>query len=192
MFSQEETTLPIQRYWGFLFLNLLITMVHRIKHIPNVHTIHLDNVKVSFKVKLLQYQLNEAIFKYSNKFALPIYINALKTTIADLVIASNHNSDKEYTELINKARELYKTLNKFKPNYTYEEKAKAIDDTLKYILYTYTKTKHNISLNDELELIKEIKLLLNYINDEKIFSTNRITNTRKLYNQLKASIINKV
>lgn len=167
-------------------------MVHRIKHIPNVHTIHLDNVKVSFKVKLLQYQLNEAIFKYSNKFALPIYINALKTTIADLVIASNHNSDKEYTELINKARELYKTLNKFKPNYTYEEKAKAIDDTLKYILYQYIKAKHNITLNDELELIKEVKLLLNYIKEEKFYTTNRITNTRKLYNQLKASIINKV
>lgn len=167
-------------------------MVHRIKHIPNVHTIHLDNVKVSFKVKLLQYQLNEAIFKYSNKFALPIYINALKTTIADLVIASNHNSDKEYTELINKARELYKTLNKYTCNYKYEEIAKAIDDTLKYILYQYIKAKHNITLNEELELIKEVKLLLNYIKEEKFYTTNRITNTRKLYNQLKESIINKV
>ena len=167
-------------------------MVHRIQHIPNVHTIHLTNVKVSFKVKLLQYQLNEAIFKYSNKFALPIYTNALKTTIADLVIASNHNNDKEYTELINKARELYKTLNHFKPNYTYEEKTKAINETLKYLLYQFTKQKHNITLNDELELIKEIKLLFNYINDEKIYTTNRITNTRKLYNQLKASIINKL
>jgi hypothetical protein len=167
-------------------------MVNRIKHIPNVHTIHLDNVKVSFKVKLLQYQLNEAIFKYSNKFALPIYINALKTTIADLVIASNHNSDKEYTELINKARELYKTLNKYTCNYKYEEIAKAIDDTLKYILYQYIKAKHNITLNEELELIKEVKLLLNYIKEEKFYTTNRITNTRKLYNQLKESIINKV
>lgn len=167
-------------------------MVHRIKDIQNFNAIHLDNVKVSFKVKLLQYQLNEAIFKYSNKFALPIYINALKTTIADLVIASNHNSDKEYTELINKARELYKTLNKFKPNYTYEEKSKAIDDTLKYILYQYIKAKHSITLNEELELIKEVKLLLNYIKEEKFYTTNRITNTRKLYNQLKASIINKV
>ena len=191
MFSQKN---PLYQYKGIgvFFLNLLIIMVNRIKHIPNVHTIHLDNVKVSFKVKLLQYQLNEAIFKYSNKFALPIYINALKTTIADLVIASNHNSDKEYTELINKARELYKTLNKFKPNYKYEEIAKAIDDTLKYILYQYIKAKHNITLNEEIELIKEVKLLLNYINEEKFFSTNRITNTRKLYNQLKESIINKV
>lgn len=167
-------------------------MVERIKDIQNFNAIHLDNVKVSFKVKLLQYQLNEAIFKYSNKFALPIYINALKTTIADLVIKSNHNSDKEYTELINKARELYKTLNKFSPNYTYEEIAKALDDTLKYILYQYIKAKHNITLNDELELIKEVKLLLNYIKEEKFYTTNRITNTRKLYNQLKASIINKV
>lgn len=166
--------------------------MQRIIDITNIKSITLDNVKVKFTVKLLQYNLNNALYKYNQKFAFPQFVDELKSEITNIVKSANLSEDKEATEVLTKARELYTTLNNITFNYTIEELNESIDTALKYILYNFNKNKLTLSLHNEVDIIQELKTLKDVIAINNIQHTDRIKNSFKLYEQLKNSIIAKL
>lgn len=163
--------------------------MQRIIDITNIKSITLENVKVKFQIKLLQYNLNNVIYKYNQKFAFPQFVDELKAEITNIVKSANLSEDKEATEVLTKARELYTTLNNITFNYTIEELNEGIDTALKYILYNFNKNKLTLSLHNEVDMIQELKTLKDVIVINNIQHTDRIKNSFKLYEQLKNSII---
>lgn len=162
----------------------------RIFEITATKAIKLENVKVPFQVKLLQYTINNILYKYNNKFAFPQYINLLKSELTSIIKQSNLSEDKDATELLEKAREIYKSLTNYQPDNTGIDDA--IDSSLKYIMYNFTKDKLTMTLEKEMELLNELKLISIIIDTNNIQVTERIKNGRKLIEQLKTSIIAKL
>ena len=164
----------------------------RIIDITNIKSITLDNVKVKFTVKLLQYNLNNALYKYNQKFAFPQFVDELKSEITNIVKSANLSEDKEATEVLTKARELYTTLNNITFNYTIEELNESIDTAFKYILYNFIKNKATLDIQQEIKLLEELKMYKDIIAKNNIPATDRINNCYKLIEQLKNSIIAKL
>lgn len=162
----------------------------RIQEITNMPQIKLKNVKINFEVKLLQYQVNQLLYKYNNKYAFSAYLTQLKEELVQLIKSNEQTTkNKQAFELLTTLRKLYTTLNKYiaeKPT------PDAIDNTLKYILFNYSKNKPTITIVEELYLYNELKLLKSIIEENNIPITQRITNTYKLMSQLKLSITNKL
>lgn len=164
----------------------------RIVEITNTKTIQLENVKVKFQIKLLQYNINNLLYKYNNKFAFPQYINLLKSELTNIIKQSNLNEDKDATELLEKARELYITLNNYSFNESPQNIAIAVDSTLKFILFNFTKNKANTDIYKELEILKELRIVEDICITHQVTPTDRIGNAIKLIDQLKQSITMKL
>lgn len=162
----------------------------RIFEITNTKAIKLENVKVSFRIKLLQWQINQLLYEYNNKYALAPVINQLKEEITKLVNDSNLNNDKDAQELITKTRELYKTLNSYTQDNTGIDIA--VDNTLKYIMYNFTKDKLTLTLQQEINFLNELKMTRDIITQHNLPITERIKNSYQLIEQLKRSIISKL
>lgn len=162
----------------------------RIQEITNTPQIKLKNVKINFEVKLLQYQVNQLLYKYNNKYAFQQYITQLKEELVQLIKSNEQTTkNKQSFELLTTLRKLYTTLNK---HIAEKPTPDAIDNTLKYLLFNYTKNKSTITIVEELYLYNELKLLKSIIEENNIPITQRITNTYKLISQLKLSITNKL
>ena len=162
----------------------------RIQEITNTPQIKLKNVRINFEVKLLQYQVNQLLYKYNNKYAFQQYITQLKEELVQLIKSNEQTTkNKQAFELLTTLRKLYTTLNK---HIAENPTPDAIDNTLKYILFNYTKNKPTITIVEELYLYNELKLLKSIIEENNIPITQRITNTYKLMSQLKLSITNKL
>lgn len=162
----------------------------RIQEITNTPQIKLKNVKINFEVKLLQYQLNQLLYRYNNKFAFPQYIQQLKEELVSLIKSNEHvTKNKQSFELLTVSRRIYTTLNK---HIAEPPTPDTIDSTLKYLLFNYSKNKSTITIVEELYLYNELKLLKSIIEENNIPITQRITNTYKLMSQLKLSITNKL
>ena len=162
----------------------------RIQEITNTPQIKLKNVRINFDVKLLQYQVNQLLFKYNNKYAISEYISQLKQDLIQVMKDNEKTTkNKQAFELLTAVRNLYTTLNKYHAEPATPE---AIDNTLKYLLFNYTKNKPTITIVEELYLYNELKLLKSIIEENNIPITQRITNTYKLISQLKLSITNKL
>lgn len=159
----------------------------RIQEVTGVKRIELDNVKVSFPIKLLQWQINNLLFNYNNKYAYPHNISTLKKELVDIITKSKIKEDKQSGEILQKARTLYISLHTY--IYDIDEKEKAIDDTARYILYTYSKKKSVMTVTQQIEMLTEIKGLLQYISTNNIQPTERISNLSKLAQQLKDTIV---
>ena len=162
----------------------------RIQEITNAPQIKLKNVKINFEVKLLQYQVNQLLYKYNNKYAFSAYLTQLKEELVQL-IKSNESTikNKQAFELLTILRKIYTTLNK---HIAENPTPDAIDSTLKYLLFNYSKTKATININQELVLLNELKLLKSIIEENNIPITPRIKNADTLRNQLKESVIKKL
>lgn len=163
----------------------------RITDITNTKGIKLANVKVPFQVKLLQYNINNILYYYNNKYCFPQYITKLKEELINVIKESNLKDDKDAQELITKTRELYIALNDI-PMANINEITIAVDNTLKYLLYSFNKDKTTITLEEEIKLLKELKLIKEVIEQYNIQPSERIKNTYKLMEQLKQSILNKL
>lgn len=161
----------------------------RIADITNTKSIHLDNVKVKFQIKLLQYNINNILYKYNNKFAFPQYVEKLKSELTNTIKSANINDDKDATELLTKTRELYVKLCNHQPEYIEET---AIDNSLKFILFNFIKNKATLDIQQEIELLEELKMYKDIIAKNNIPATDRINNCYKLIEQLKNSIIAKL
>lgn len=160
--------------------------MERILDITKTKTIQLDNVKVSFKVKLLQYNINNLLYEYNNKYAFPPFISKLKKELTSLILDSNLKDNNEAQELIKKTRIIYKQLDKYNPNIT--DIDNALDNTLRFLLYQFNNKKGTITLQEEIKLIQELKIIQEIIKDYNLHNTDRINNSIKLYNQLKSHI----
>lgn len=162
----------------------------RIQEITEMPQIKLKNVKINFEVKLLQYQVNQLLYKYNNKYAFQQYITQLKEELVQLIKSNEQTTkNKQAFELLTTLRKLYTTLNK---HIAEKPTPDAIDNTLKYLLFNYTKNKPTITIVEELYLYNDLKLLKSIIEENNIPITQRITNTYKLISQLKLSITNKL
>lgn len=162
----------------------------RIQEITQTPQIKLKNVKINFEVKLLQYQVNQLLYKFNNKFAFPQYIQQLKEELVSLIKSNDRIiKNKQSFELLTVSRRIYTTLNKYHAEPATPE---AIDSTLKFLLFNYTKNKPTITVYEELYLFNELKLLKSIIEQYNIPITPRITNTYNLMSQLKLSITNKL
>lgn len=162
----------------------------RIQEITNTPQIKLKNVRINFDVKLLQYQVNQLLYRYNNKYAISEYITQLKQDLIQLMKENDKTTkNKQSFELLTAVRNLYTTLNKYHAEPATPD---AIDNTLKYILFNYSKNKPTITIVEELYLYNELKLLKSIIEENNIPITQRITNTYKLMSQLKLSITNKL
>lgn len=161
----------------------------RIADITNTKSIHLDNVKVKFQIKLLQYNINNILYKYNNKFAFPQYVEKLKSELTNTIKSANINDDKDSTELLTKTRELYVKLCNHQPEHIEET---AIDNSLKFILFNFIKNKATLDIQQEIELLEELKMYKDIIANNNIPATDRINNCYKLIEQLKNSIIAKL
>ena len=162
--------------------------MEKISVITTLKQITLENVKVSFKVKLLQYQLNNIIFKYNNKYAFDAFVVCFKEQISELMTNSSLKNEAEAKELFEKARALYKTLNEYKFNATQEEINEAVDNTLKYLLFQYTQNKNNMGLIEQYQFLLELKIIKQIINHYKVKQTDRIVNALRLLEQLRVII----
>ena len=162
----------------------------RIFEITNTKSIRLDNVKVPFQVKLLQYNINNILFKYNNKYAFQPVIETLKAELVKAINDSNLKDNNEAQELITKVREIYKTLNSYIVDNTGIDIA--VDNSLKYLLYAFNKNKLTLTIQQELILLNELKMLKEIITLNNITITERIKNAYKLIGQLKESIIAKL
>ena len=162
----------------------------RIQEITNTPQIKLKNVRINFDVKLLQYQVNQLLYRYNNKYAISEYISQLKQDLIQLMKENEKTTkNKQSFELLTAVRNLYTTLNKY---HAEKPTPDAIDNTLKFLLFNYTKNKSTITIVEELYLYNELKLLKSIIEENNIPITQRITNTYKLMSQLKLSITNKL
>lgn len=161
----------------------------RIADITNTKSIHLDNVKVKFQIKLLQYNINNILYKYNNKFAFPQYVEKLKSELTNTIKSANINDDKDSKELLTKTRELYVKLCNHQPEHIEET---AIDNSLKFILFNFIKNKATLDIQQEIELLEELKMYKDIIAKNNIPATDRINNCYKLIEQLKNSIIAKL
>lgn len=162
----------------------------RIFEITATKAIKLDNVRVPFQVKLLQWQINQLLYAYNNKYAFGPIISQLKDEITKLVNDSNQKNDKDAQELITKARELYISLNSYTQDNTGIEIA--IDNTLKYALYQFNRDKLTLTLQQEIRMLNELKMTREIITANNIPVTERIKNSYQLIEQLKRSIISKL
>ncbi len=162
----------------------------RIYEIINTKSIRLDNVKVSFQIKLLQYNINNILFKYNNKYAFQPVIETLKAELVKAINDSNLKDNNEAQELIKKVREIYITLNSYKEDNT--DIDIAVDNSLKYLLYEFNKNKLTLTIQQELILLNELKMLKEIITVNNITITDRIKNAYKLIEQLKHSITSKL
>lgn len=162
----------------------------RIFEITNIKSIKLDNVKVPFQVKLLQYTINNILYKYNNKYGFNIIINQLKEELIKAINDSNLKDDKDAQELITKARELYISLNSYTQDNTGIEIA--IDNTLKFLLYQFQRDKLIMTLQQEINLLNELKMTREIITINNIPVTERIKNSYQLIEQLKHSITSKL
>lgn len=161
----------------------------RIQEVTGFKRIDLDNIKVTFPVKLLQWQINNLLYNYNNKYAFPHTMHNLIQELIDIVKKSNiqEEQEKHSKEILQKARTLYKCLHTY--IHTQDEQEKAIDDTARYILYTYSKKKNVMTVTQQLDMLTEIKGLLQYISTNNIQPTERISNLSKLSQQLKDTIV---
>lgn len=151
----------------------------------NIEAIKLENVKVSFEIKLLQYKINCILYKYRNKYSFQCYINSFIEELTQAVLKSALLNNDDAQELITKVRDIIKRLKAIKCSCT----DGAIDNTLKYILYTYSCNKSKMSIKEKIDMLHELKMLKKEIEDNDIYITNRIKNTFKLMEQLKENII---
>lgn len=155
-------------------------MIERI----NIEPIKLDNVQVKFQVKLLQSNINTILYKYRNKYRLKPYLSNLVEEITQTVIKANITQDKDSEELITKAREIIKNVKQINTNNTKEDTQLAIDNTSKFILYNFTQNKENITVEQAVEIIKEINIINSIITEYHIDLTPRFKNLFKLKEQL--------
>lgn len=162
----------------------------RIIEITNTKAIKLENVRVPFQVKLLQWQINQLLYAYNNKYAFEPIISQLKDEITKLVNDSNQKNDKDAQELINKVREIYVNLNSHIVDNTGIDIA--IDNTLKYIMYNFTKDKLTMTLEQEIRMLNELKMTKEIITQHNLPITERIKNSYQLIEQLKRSITSKL
>ena len=162
----------------------------RIFEITNTKSIKLDNVKVPFQVKLLQYTINNILYKYNNKYGFNIIINQLKEELIKAINDSNLKDDKDAQELINKVRELYISLNSYTQDNTGIDIA--VDNTLKFLLYQFNRDKLIMTLQQEINLLNELKMTREIITTNNIPVTERIKNSYQLIEQLKHSITSKL
>lgn len=162
----------------------------RIQEVTNTPQIKLKNVRINFDVKLLQYQVNQLLFKYNNKYAISEYIIQLKQDLIQLMKDNDKTTkNKQAFELLTAVRNLYTTLNKYIAENPTPD---VIDNTLKFLLFNYTKQKATININQELEFLNELKLIRNIIENNKIPITSRIKNSYTLIQQLTESITKKL
>lgn len=162
----------------------------RIFEITNTKAIKLDNVRVPFQVKLLQWQINQLLYAYNNKYGFNIIINQLKEELIKAINDSNLKDDKDAQELITKARELYISLNSYTQDNTGIEIA--IDNTLKFLLYQFQRDKLIMTLQQEINLLDELKMAREIITANNLPITERIKNSYQLIEQLKRSITAKL
>lgn len=162
----------------------------RIFEITNTKSIKLDNVKVPFQVKLLQYTINNILYKYNNKYGFNIIINQLKEELIKAINDSNLKDDKDAQELITKARELYISLNSYTQDNTGIDIA--VDNTLKFLLYQFNRDKLIMTLEQEINLLNGLKMTRDIIIANNIPITERIKNSYQLIEQLKHSITSKL
>ena len=158
----------------------------RILEITNTKSIKLENVKVSFQIKLLQWQINQLLYKYNNKYTFAPIINQLKDEITKLVNDSNLKNDKDSQELITKTRELYTSLNSYTQDNTGIDIA--VDNTLKFILYQFNRDKLTLDIHQKLDMLNELKMIKDVIISNNLPITERIKNSFKLIEQLKQAI----
>ena len=183
--------------------------MQKILEITNIKSIKLDNVRVNFQVKLLQYNINQLLYKYNYCYILPYYVENFKIELCNAIKNSNLSSDKEAKELITKAKELYNRITSIKFEYTHEDFADAVDKALSYIMYKYIKSKTEqgystytpaqvINLILELKYFKEMVTTSNFKDayfNKTLFNKqqmDRVANAFKLYEQLKHSLINQI
>ena len=162
----------------------------RIFEITNTKAIKLENVRVPFQVKLLQWQINQLLYAYNNKYGFNIIINQLKEELIKAINDSNLKDDKDAQELITKARELYISLNSYTQDNTGIDIA--VDNTLKFLLYQFNRDKLIMTLQQEINLLNELKMTREIITTNNIPVTERIKNSYQLIEQLKHSITSKL
>lgn len=155
-----------------------------------IKNITLENVKVKFQVKLLQYNLNSIIYRYRQKYAFKEIVDELINKLTKEVIKSNLKEDEEAGEIITKAREIIKQLIIYSKNcnITPKEAQEGVDCSLRYILYYYSKNKERMELEEQIELLKELVLFKKVISNYNLNITDRINNAYKLEKQLRESI----
>lgn len=160
----------------------------RIEEIINLHCIQLENVRVDFKTKLIQYHINNCIYKYKNKFAFVEVVENFITDLTNIILNNNAKNEKQATEIVDKTREIIIRCKEYLKAPQGAD-ATAIDSTLKYILFQYSKNKARLTIFEQIELLQELKTILTIIEKYRIAPSARIDNSRKLAEQLKTAIV---
>ena len=162
----------------------------KIVEVINCKTIQLENVKVKFTVKLLQYHLNEIIYKYNQKFAFKEYCLAFNKELVDLVLNSGVHEDGDAKELVCKVRGVINYVRVYVRDYapSLHELNDAIDKSIRFILFQYSNNKVGMRMCDVFGMLQEVRLVDGIVRGNNLLVTDRVKNLRMLEKQLKERI----
>lgn len=162
----------------------------KIEDVINCRVIQLKNVKVNFKVKLLQHNLNAIIYRYNQKFSFKEYVVALEKDLTSVVLDSGLNGDKEAVELLGAVRDIIKRLRgHLKTNApSLIDLNEAIDKSIRFTLFQYSKNKADMTLHQMIDMLDEVKVVNRVVDDNGLSITDRVRNLRVLERQLKDRI----
>lgn len=160
--------------------------MNRVEEIlKDLSVIKLDKEK-DIKIRLLQFRINELLFKFKNKYAFNLTIIRLVNELKQLI----HNQTIT-DELKSNIKLIAQRLQDYHDNYnpTIKDITNAVDNSCKYILFQYVKNKDTYNIHQLIYLNIEIKELIEIINTYNIEHTSRINNFFKLKEQVKERII---
>jgi hypothetical protein len=174
----------------------------KIEDIIGMSCIKCNNKPTSDKLKDIHYKINDALFKYSKKYAFKYYLNSLQNELiplfkqlTDLDVANSFLPKKN--EILQVGRDIIKKIRAQIKLNDMSNLNKAITESLNYNMYQYVKSKdnlNNMSIQSVLDILDSNKNLLlaikDYINDDTVNTDisdvvkSKIDNLSKLQSQL--------
>lgn len=169
-------------------------MINKIEKITGISNIKLENVKVRFEVKLLQYNINNILYRFNQKFAFKEFVIKLEEELTNTVLNSKLKDVDEAKELLDKLRKVIKILREYIQKYSpnIPELNDAIDKSIRFILFKYGNNKTNMTLHERMNMLLEVKVICSIVQTYNLTLTSRIKNIQKLETQLKENILSEL
>lgn len=174
----------------------------KIEDIIGMSCIKCNNKPTTDKLKDIHYKINDALFKYSKRYAFKYYLNSLQNELiplfkqlTDLDVANSFLPKKN--EILQVGRDIIKKIRAQIKLNDMTELYKAITESLNYNMYQYVKAKDNLnnmsiqSVLDILDSNKNLLLAIKDYSDDPTVNVNmsntvksKIYNLSKLQSQL--------
>lgn len=174
----------------------------KIEKVTEISRIITNYKNTTVKLTSIQHKINDALFKYSKRYAFKYYLNSLQNELIDIFKQLNDLDVGKYAidkknEILQTGGDIIKKIrNEIKLN-DMTELNKAIEESLNYNMFQYVKNKDNLndmsipSILDILNNNKNLLLAIKDYSDDPTVNVNmsntvksKIDNLSKLQSQL--------